>query len=78
MQDTPPNAEPGLPTGLAEAVEVSAGGVLQNLRRHAGGGASREGAHVDLVRDGQRIPAFLAYDVRREGDAERSVYARRE
>ncbi|KKC25221.1 phosphotransferase family protein [Sphingomonas sp. SRS2] len=74
----PPIETSGLPPVLVDAVERATARRIVSFRRHVGGGASREGAYLELDRDGDRIDAFLAYDVRRASDTERADFIRRE
>lgn len=68
-----------LPDGLAERLEAQTGGRIAAVHMRAGGGASRDGAELDLaLPDGQVRRCYLSYDVRRGGDPQRLVNFRRE
>jgi len=70
-------AAPGsmLPDGLAHRLELQLGTALVAVRPRAGGGASRDGAEVDLA-DGRR--GYLTFDTRRAVDPQRHENYRRE
>jgi len=67
-----------LPEGFADWIEVETGGALVAIEPHAGAGVSREGCFVTIERGGERIEAYLAYDVRRADDPSRQDFCRRE
>lgn len=68
-----------LPGGLGARLEAQTGGRIVAVRLRAGGGASRDGAEVDLqVPDGGVTHAYLSFDTRRGGDPQRAANFRRE
>jgi aminoglycoside phosphotransferase (APT) family kinase protein len=70
-------AAAALPHPIVEAIERAIDGRIADVRRHAGGGNSREGGYVDLETPAGPVAAYLAYDVRRTGD-DRPDFLRRE
>jgi len=59
-----------LPDGLATAVESASGARVVAVRPRGGGGASREGAELDLLwPDGGAANAYMNYDVHKAGAA---------
>lgn len=67
-----------LPEGLPAQIEQDVGVRIVAVRLHAGVGVSREGCFLELDRGGERIDAYLAWDVRRAEDPSRRDYCRRE
>jgi aminoglycoside phosphotransferase (APT) family kinase protein len=70
-----PTPSARLPAGLADRLEAQLGAALLSVRPRAGGGASRDGAEVDLG-DGTR--GYLSFDTRRSVDPRRHENFRRE
>ncbi|MBV9995864.1 MAG: phosphotransferase family protein [Caulobacteraceae bacterium] len=66
-----------LPDGLASRLEAETGARIAAVRMRAGGGASRDGAELDLESQGI-LRAYLSFDTRRGGDPQRLVNFRRE
>lgn len=64
-----------LPDGLADRLEAQVAAAFISVRPRAGGGASRDGAEVDLA-DGRR--GYLSFDTRRATDPRRHENFRRE
>ncbi|MGQ2932409.1 MAG: hypothetical protein ACT6Q3_18185, partial [Sphingopyxis sp.] len=57
-----------LPPGLAAAVENASGARVVAVRPRGGGGASREGAELDLQwPDRRTASAYMNYDVHKAG-----------
>jgi aminoglycoside phosphotransferase (APT) family kinase protein len=68
-----------LPPGLAARLEAQTGARIIAIRPRAGGGASRDGAEVDLEGPAQNVtPAYLSFDTRRGRDPQRAANFRRE
>jgi hypothetical protein len=66
-----------LPGGLAEAVEGATGASIAAIRPRGGGGASREGAELDLTwPDGRIQTAYMNYDVHRAGAGDDAAFLR--
>jgi len=66
-----------LPAGLASAVETASGARIVAVRPRGGGGASREGAELDLVwPDGRAASAYMNYDVHRAGAGDDAAFLR--
>jgi aminoglycoside phosphotransferase len=66
-----------LPEGLAEAVEGATGAAITAIRPRGGGGASREGAELDLCwPDGCTQSAYMNYDVHRAGAGDDAAFLR--
>ncbi|HMO76834.1 MAG TPA: phosphotransferase family protein [Sphingopyxis sp.] len=66
-----------LPTGLAAAVEAASGARIAVVRPRGGGGASREGAELDLVwPDGRAASAYMNYDVNKVGAGDDAAFLR--
>lgn len=66
-----------LPTGLAAAVESASGARITAVRPRGGGGASREGAELDLVwPDGRTASAYMNYDVHKAGAGDDAGFLR--
>lgn len=69
----------GLPEPLVRALEGQTGRHIVSVRPRAGGGASRDGAEVELrATDGGLTTAYLSFDLRRRDDPQRVVNFRRE
>ena len=67
-----------LPDGMVEWIESATSSRVVNIEAAVGAGVSREGAYISLVKEGESLEAYLAYDVRRADDPARSVWCRRE
>lgn len=66
-----------LPEGLAAAVEEASGARIVAVRPRGGGGASREGAELDLAwSDGRAASAYMNYDVHRAGAGDDASFLR--
>lgn len=66
-----------LPGGLAAAVETASGARIVAVRPRAGGGASREGAELDLEwPDGRAASAYMNYDVHKAGAGDDAAFVR--
>lgn len=66
-----------LPDGLASAVETASGARVVAARPRGGGGASREGAELDLVwPDGRTASAYMNYDVQKAGAGDDAAFMR--
>jgi len=66
-----------LPAGLASAAETASGARIVAVRPRGGGGASREGADLDLVwPDGRAASAYMNYDVHRAGAGDDAAFLR--
>jgi aminoglycoside phosphotransferase len=80
MSLTEPKSNRGdLPEGLTETLEAQTGEKILAVRRRAGGGASRNGAEVDLAGpDGTIRRAYLSFDTRGVADRQRTFNFRRE
>lgn len=66
-----------LPTGLAAAVETASGASVTAVRPRGGGGASREGAELDLTwPDGRAASAYMNYDVHKAGAGDDAAFLR--
>lgn len=66
-----------LPTGLARAVETASGAGVVSVRPRGGGGASREGAELDLAwPDGRAASAYMNYDVHKAGAGDDAAFLR--
>jgi aminoglycoside phosphotransferase len=66
-----------LPAGLASAVEVASGASVVAVRPRGGGGASREGAELDLAwPDGRAASAYMNYDVHKAGAGDDAAFLR--
>lgn len=66
-----------LPPGLAAAVETASGARIAAVRPRGGGGASREGAELDLVwPDGRSASAYMNYDVHKAGAGDDAAFLR--
>lgn len=66
-----------LPTGLASAVESASGARIIAVRPRGGGGASREGAELDLLwPDGRTASAYMNYDVHKAGAGDDAAFLR--
>lgn len=66
-----------LPTGLAGAVEAASGASVVAVRPRGGGGASREGAELDLLwPDGRTARAYMNYDVHKAGAGDDAAFLR--
>ncbi len=66
-----------LPQGLATAVEKACGATIMAIRPRGGGGASREGAELDLRwPDGRAQTAYMNYDVHRAGAGDDAAFLR--
>ena len=66
-----------LPSGLAAAVEAASGAHIVGVRPRGGGGASREGAEIDLAwPDGRRASAYMNYDVHKAGAGDDAAFLR--
>lgn len=66
-----------LPPGLAPAVEAASGARVVAVRPRGGGGASREGAELDLAwPDGRAASAYMNYDVHKAGAGDDAAFLR--
>ena len=66
-----------LPDGLAAAVEAASGARIIAVRPRGGGGASREGAELDLAwPDGRHASAYMNYDVHKAGAGDDASFLR--
>jgi len=66
-----------LPDGLASAVEAASGASVVAVRPRGGGGASREGAELDLLwPDGRTASAYMNYDVHKAGAGDDAAFLR--
>lgn len=66
-----------LPPGLAKAVEAASGAIVTAVRPRGGGGASREGAELDLSwPDGRTASAYMNYDVHKAGAGDDAAFLR--
>ena len=66
-----------LPDGLATAVEAAVGARVAAVRPRGGGGASRDGAELDLAwPDGRTASAYMNYDVHRAGAGDDAAFLR--
>lgn len=66
-----------LPGGLLETVQSSCGATITAVRPRGGGGASREGAEIDLRwPDGTTQTAYMNYDVHRAGAGDDAAFLR--
>ncbi|NIJ36778.1 aminoglycoside phosphotransferase [Sphingopyxis panaciterrae] len=66
-----------LPPGLAAAVETASGARVVAVRPRGGGGASREGAELDLLwPDGRAASAYMNYDVHKAGAGDDAAFLR--
>ncbi|WP_447762537.1 phosphotransferase family protein [Sphingopyxis panaciterrae] len=66
-----------LPTGLAAAVETASGARVITVRPRGGGGASRDGAELDLAwPDGRSASAYMNYDVHKAGAGDDAAFLR--
>lgn len=66
-----------LPGGLAAAVEAASGARVVAVRPRGGGGASREGAELDLAwPDGRNAAAYMNYDVHKAGAGDDAAFLR--
>ena len=66
-----------LPEGLAAAVEGASGARIVAVRPRGGGGASRDGAELDLAwPDGRAASAYMNYDVHKAGAGDDAAFLR--
>jgi len=66
-----------LPPDLASAVETASGASVVAVRPRGGGGASREGAELDLSwPDGRTASAYMNYDVHKAGAGDDAAFLR--
>ncbi len=66
-----------LPSGLGAAVEAASGARITAVRPRGGGGASREGAELDLAWPGGRTAsAYMNYDVHKAGAGDDAAFLR--
>lgn len=66
-----------LPAGLAEAVEAATGMTIAGVRPRGGGGASREGAELDLKdTEGVLHRTYMNYDVHKAGAGDDAAFLR--
>lgn len=66
-----------LPAGLASAVQDASGARIVTVRPRGGGGASREGAELDLAwPDGRTASAYMNYDVHKAGAGDDAAFLR--
>ena len=66
-----------LPAGLAEAVEAETGATIAAVKMRGGGGASREGAELDLAMpDGRTVRAYMNFDVHKAGAGDDAAFLR--
>lgn len=66
-----------LPEGLAAAVETASGARVTAVRPRGGGGASRDGAELDLAwPDGRAASAYMNYDVHKAGAGDDAAFLR--
>lgn len=66
-----------LPEGLAAAIEAETGARIAAVKMRGGGGASREGAELDLAMpDGRTIRAYMNFDVHKAGAGDDAAFLR--
>ena len=66
-----------LPEGLAADIEAACGARIAAIRPRGGGGASREGAEIDLVwPDARTASAYMNYDVHKAGAGDDAAFLR--
>lgn len=66
-----------LPEGLASAVEAASGARIVAVRPRGGGGASRDGAELDLAwPHGRAASAYMNYDVHKAGAGDDAAFLR--
>ena len=66
-----------LPEGLAVAVEKACGARITEVRPRGGGGASRDGAELDLAwPDGRKASAYMNHDVHKAGAGDDAAFLR--
>lgn len=66
-----------LPNGLASQVETASGASITDIRPRGGGGASREGAELELLwPDGRTQRAYMNYDVHKAGAGDDVAFLR--
>ena len=66
-----------LPEGLATAVEAETGARITEVRPRGGGGASRDGAELDLAwPDGRTTSAYMNHDVHKAGAGDDAAFLR--
>lgn len=66
-----------LPEGLAAAVEAASGARITEVRPRGGGGASRDGAELDLAwPDGRTASAYMNHDVNKAGAGDDAAFLR--
>ncbi|HEY9092528.1 phosphotransferase family protein [Parasphingorhabdus sp.] len=66
-----------LPEGLAAAVEAASGARITAVRPRGGGGASRDGAELDLAwPDNRTARAYMNYDVHKAGAGDDAAFLR--
>jgi prepilin-type processing-associated H-X9-DG protein len=66
-----------LPDGLADSVEAETGATITAITPRGGGGASREGAELELLwQDGRSQRAYMNYDVHRAGAGDDASFLR--
>lgn len=68
-----------VPSELISALERQTGHTVSSIKTRSGGGASREGAELELRNAaGETYRAYLSFDTRRNSDARRKIHFRRE
>ncbi|WP_260582907.1 hypothetical protein [Sphingopyxis sp. PET50] len=76
-RDQRDQSAPSPPPGLAAAVETASGAHIVAVRPRGGGGASREGAELDLLwPDGRAASAYMNYDVHKAGAGDDAAFLR--
>jgi aminoglycoside phosphotransferase len=74
---TPTHPADLLPKGLGAQVEAATGARITEVKPRGGGGASREGAELELAyADGRRRRAYMNYDVNKAGAGDDSAFLR--
>ena len=66
-----------LPEGLAETIEAETGAMITAVKMRGGGGASREGAELDLTMpDGRTVRAYMNFDIHKAGAGDDAAFLR--
>ena len=66
-----------LPEGLAAAIETVTGARITAVKMRGGGGASREGAELDLAMpEGRSVRAYMNFDVHKAGAGDDAAFLR--
>jgi aminoglycoside phosphotransferase len=66
-----------LPEGLASAIKAETGAKITAVKMRGGGGASREGAELDLAMpDGRSVRAYMNFDIHRAGAGDDAAFLR--